>query len=84
QYSFKHSKSLPSGQNLLRVERIALQQASQEKGVQFSISGANVNVASGGNGSQGPMIQLLGGYSANDPGIKLNLCIPPVSVISYC
>ncbi|KAF2186389.1 lytic polysaccharide monooxygenase [Zopfia rhizophila CBS 207.26] len=76
QYTFTVPKNTPSGEYLLRVEQIALHQASSEGGAQFYISCANVKVVGGGSGSPGPTITLPGGYSASDPGIKINPYYP--------
>ena len=66
-------KALPSGDYLLRVEHIALHQASQTNGAQFYISCAQITVTGGGSGSPGPLVSFPGAYSASDPGIKVNI-----------
>ncbi|KAF2677927.1 lytic polysaccharide monooxygenase [Lentithecium fluviatile CBS 122367] len=69
-------KSLPSGEYLFRVEHIALHSAGSAGGAQFYISCAQIKVTGGGNGSPGPLVSFPGAYSANDPGIKLNIYYP--------
>ncbi|KAL5119494.1 hypothetical protein ACEQ8H_002559 [Pleosporales sp. CAS-2024a] len=66
-------KSLPSGDYLLRIEHIALHQASNTGGAQFYISCAQISVTGGGSGTPGPLVSFPGAYSANDPGIKINI-----------
>ncbi|KAF2856826.1 lytic polysaccharide monooxygenase [Plenodomus tracheiphilus IPT5] len=66
-------KNTPSGDYLLRVEHIALHQASNAGGAQFYISCAQIKVTGGGSGSPGPLVSFPGVYSANDPGIKVNI-----------
>jgi hypothetical protein len=66
-------KNLPSGDYLLRIEHIALHQASSLGGAQFYISCAQVHVTGGGNGSPAPLVSFPGVYTASDPGIKVNI-----------
>jgi len=66
-------KSLPTGDYLLRIEHIALHQASALNGAQFYISCAQVHVTGGGSGSPSPLVSLPGAYSASDPGIHVNI-----------
>ncbi|KAF2476361.1 uncharacterized protein BDR25DRAFT_375285 [Lindgomyces ingoldianus] len=66
-------KSLPSGDYLLRVEHIALHQASNTNGAQFYISCAQVKITGGGSGSPSPLVSFPGAYKATDPGIKVNI-----------
>jgi hypothetical protein len=66
-------KNLPSGDYLLRIEHIALHQASNAGGAQFYISCAQISVTGGGSGTPGPLVSFPGVYSANDPGIKVNI-----------
>ncbi|KAF2876997.1 glycosyl hydrolase family 61-domain-containing protein [Massariosphaeria phaeospora] len=66
-------KSLPSGDYLLRIEHIALHQASSTNGAQFYISCAQVKVTGGGSGSPSPLVSFPGAYKATDPGIKVNI-----------
>ncbi|EAT92384.1 hypothetical protein HBH56_138170 [Parastagonospora nodorum] len=66
-------KNLPSGDYLLRIEHIALHQASNAGGAQFYISCAQISVTGGGSGTPSPLVSFPGAYSANDPGIKVNI-----------
>jgi hypothetical protein len=66
-------KNTPSGEYLLRIEHIALHQASQAGGAQFYISCAQISVTGGGSGTPGPLVSIPGVYNANDPGIKVNI-----------
>ncbi|KAF2751668.1 lytic polysaccharide monooxygenase [Sporormia fimetaria CBS 119925] len=66
-------RNTPSGDYLLRVEHIALHQASQAGGAQFYISCAQIRVTNGGSGNPGPLVSFPGAYSANDPGIQVNI-----------
>ncbi|KAF2110174.1 glycosyl hydrolase family 61-domain-containing protein [Lophiotrema nucula] len=66
-------KNVPSGEYLLRIEHIALHQASNANGAQFYISCAQINVSGGGSGSPSPLVSFPGAYSATDPGIKVNI-----------
>ncbi|KAF1941548.1 hypothetical protein EJ02DRAFT_347565, partial [Clathrospora elynae] len=66
-------KNTPSGDYLLRVEHIALHQASNVGGAQFYISCAQIKVTGGGSGVPGPLVSFPGVYKATDPGIKVNI-----------
>jgi hypothetical protein len=66
-------RSTPSGDYLLRIEHIALHQASNTNGAQFYISCAQIRVTGGGNGNPSPLVSFPGAYSPNDPGIKINI-----------
>lgn len=66
-------KNTPSGDYLLRIEHIALHQASNVNGAQFYISCAQITVTGGGSGSPGPLVSFPGAYKATDPGIKVNI-----------
>ncbi|KAF2726822.1 glycoside hydrolase family 61 protein-like protein [Polyplosphaeria fusca] len=66
---FKIPTALPSGKYLVRVESIALHQASNAGGAQMYISCAQVEVTGGGNGTPGPLVAFPGAYSRNDPGL---------------
>lgn len=66
-------KSLPAGQYLLRIEHIALHQASTAGGAQFYISCAQLQVTGGGSGTPSPLVSFPGVYKATDPGIKVNI-----------
>ena len=66
-------KSLPAGSYLLRIEHIALHQASTLNGAQFYISCAQVKVTGGGSGTPSPLVSFPGAYKNTDPGIKVNI-----------
>ncbi|KUJ19474.1 uncharacterized protein LY89DRAFT_667422 [Mollisia scopiformis] len=66
-------KNLQSGDYLLRIEHIALHQASSTGGAQFYISCAQVKVTGGGSGTPSPLVSFPGVYKASDPGIKINI-----------
>lgn len=66
-------KNTPSGDYLLRIEHIALHQASNTGGAQFYIACAQIRVTGGGNGTPGPLVAFPGAYKATDPGIKVNI-----------
>ncbi|KAF2681352.1 lytic polysaccharide monooxygenase [Lentithecium fluviatile CBS 122367] len=66
-------RNTPSGDYLLRIEHIALHQASQVNGAQFYISCAQITVTGGGSGSPGPLVSFPGAYKNTDPGIKVNI-----------
>jgi len=64
---------IESGQYLLRAELIALHGASSSGGAQFYMECAQINVT-GGSGAKSPTtVGLPGAYSANDPGILINI-----------
>ncbi|KAF2264459.1 hypothetical protein CC78DRAFT_580533 [Lojkania enalia] len=61
------------GQYLLRGELIALHGAQNQKGAQFYMECAQINIV-GGSASKTPSsVSLPGAYSASDPGILYNL-----------
>ncbi|CAO2657650.1 Nn.00g037760.m01.CDS01 [Neocucurbitaria sp. VM-36] len=66
-------QNTPSGDYLLRVEHIALHQASNTNGAQFYISCAQIKVTGGGSGTPGPLVSFPGAYKSTDPGIKVNI-----------
>ena len=66
-------RNIPSGDYLLRIEHIALHQASNVNGAQFYISCAQIKITGGGNGSPGPLVSFPGAYKATDPEIKVNI-----------
>ncbi|PGH18728.1 hypothetical protein AJ80_04381 [Polytolypa hystricis UAMH7299] len=60
------------GDYLLRAEAIALHVAGQQGGAQFYMSCYQLRI--GGNGSLNPSgVSFPGAYSANDPGILINI-----------
>lgn len=65
-----------NGDYLLRAEHIALHSASTVGGAQFYLSCAQVTI-SGGSGTAKPQkVSMPGAYSANDPGILINIYYP--------
>ncbi|PGH22928.1 hypothetical protein AJ80_02977 [Polytolypa hystricis UAMH7299] len=71
--------SLPSGEYLLRVEHIALHVAHRPSGAQFFLACAQLNVIDGGNGTPGPLVAFPGAYSGTDPGILIEIYLPPIT-----
>jgi cellulase len=69
--------TLPSciapGQYLMRVELIALHSAYSVGGAQFYISCANIEITGSGTTSPSSTVSFPGAYTANDPGITLNI-----------
>ncbi|CAN9098049.1 unnamed protein product [Alternaria alternata] len=70
QVEFQIPKNVPSGKYLVRVESIALHQASSVGGAQMYLSCAQVEVIGGGSGKPGPLVAFPGAYNANDPGLR--------------
>jgi hypothetical protein len=62
-------KSLPSGNYLVRVESIALHQASNVGGAQVYLACGQVKVTGGGNGNPSPLVSFPGAYGPEDPGL---------------
>ncbi|KAI2631198.1 transmembrane amino acid transporter protein-domain-containing protein [Xylaria nigripes] len=71
---------LPDGQYLLRAELIALHAASSPQGAQLYMECAQINI-SGGSASATPATSRIPGiYSADDPGLLINIySMPPAS-----
>ena len=68
----------------MRVEHIGLHGAGQLGGAQFYGSCGQITVTNGGNGVPGPKVPIPGAYSATDPGIKIGIYWPPVSLLLFC
>jgi hypothetical protein len=66
---FTVPKSLPNGNYLVRVESIALHQASNVGGAQVYLACGQVNLTGGGNGIPSPLVSFPGAYDGNDPGL---------------
>ncbi|KAK1758132.1 glycosyl hydrolase family 61-domain-containing protein [Echria macrotheca] len=64
---------IPAGDYLLRAEALALHTAGSAGGAQFYVSCYQITVSGGGNASPSPLVKFPGAYSANDPGIKINI-----------
>ncbi|KAF2267678.1 glycoside hydrolase family 61 protein-like protein [Lojkania enalia] len=61
------------GNYLLRAEIIALHSASYQGQAQFYIGCAQINVVSGGSSTGSQSVSFPGAYSAQDPGILINI-----------
>lgn len=71
--TFKIPSKIPAGDYLVRAEAIALHTAGQPGGAQFYMSCFQVRV-NGGDGGQLPAgVSIPGAYSAQDPGILVNI-----------
>ncbi|KAF2471776.1 glycoside hydrolase family 61 protein-like protein [Lindgomyces ingoldianus] len=69
QVDFQIPKNVPSGKYLVRVESIALHQASSAGGAQIYLSCAQVEVKGGGNGQPGPLVAFPGAYKSGEAGL---------------
>jgi lytic cellulose monooxygenase (C1-hydroxylating) len=68
----KIPSDLAAGDYLLRAEVIALHTAGQANGAQFYMSCYQLTLT--GDGSNNPAtVKFPGAYTANDPGIKINI-----------
>ncbi|KAL2860815.1 lytic polysaccharide monooxygenase auxiliary activity family 9 protein [Aspergillus lucknowensis] len=76
QVEFTIPASLPDGDYLYRVEHIGLHSASAAGGAQFYISCGQITVTGGGSGTPGPLVAFPGAYSAEDPGLMINIYYP--------
>ena len=70
QVEFVIPKNVPSGKYLVRVESIALHQASSVGSAQIYLSCAQVEITGSGSGKPGPLVAFPGAYNANDPGLR--------------
>jgi len=72
-----HDFTLPScvapGQYLLRAEIIALHSANKPSQAQFYMGCAQINVSGSGTKTGDSLVSFPGAYSANDPGILVNI-----------
>ncbi|KAK3369481.1 glycosyl hydrolase family 61-domain-containing protein [Lasiosphaeria ovina] len=64
---------IPAGDYLVRAEAIALHAASQVGGAQFYMSCYQVKVASSAGGQLPAGVKFPGAYSAQDPGILIDI-----------
>ncbi|KAH9211669.1 glycosyl hydrolase family 61-domain-containing protein [Leptodontidium sp. 2 PMI_412] len=64
---------IEDGQYLLRAELIALHSAGSTAGAQFYMECAQINVTGGTGTTKPATVSLPGAYSANDPGILINI-----------
>jgi len=72
-WSFTMPSCVAAGQYLMRVELIALHSAYASGGAQFYFSCSNVNVTGSGTKIGTDTAKFPGTYTANDPGIMLNI-----------
>ena len=77
--SFKVPVETPSGDYLVRVESIALHQATAPGGAQFYLSCAQVHITGGGTGTPGPLVSIPGVYTSGGPGLILTQSTVPTS-----
>ncbi|KAK6522915.1 hypothetical protein TWF281_002343 [Arthrobotrys megalospora] len=72
--TFNIPSNIPSGDYLLRAEALALHaaQSPPPNGAQFYMSCYQLTIT-GGSGSLPPTVNFPGAYSANDPGIFINI-----------
>ncbi|KAI2623467.1 glycoside hydrolase family 61 protein [Hypomontagnella submonticulosa] len=68
----KIPSSIAPGDYLLRAETIALHSAGQAGGAQFYMSCYQITVTGGGSANPAG-VKFPGAYSANDPGIKVDI-----------
>ncbi|PPR08307.1 hypothetical protein CVT24_000766 [Panaeolus cyanescens] len=61
------------GQYLMRVELLALHSAYSAGGAQFYVECAQINVTGSGTKTGTDFVTFPGAYSANDPGILINI-----------
>ncbi|KAF9565522.1 hypothetical protein CPC08DRAFT_167478 [Agrocybe pediades] len=71
-FTFTVPKDIAPGNYLVRAEVIALHVASSAGGAQFYMSCYQINV-SGSGSAKPPTVKFPGAYSANDPGILINI-----------
>ncbi|TFK20084.1 endoglucanase II, partial [Coprinopsis marcescibilis] len=69
--SFKIPKCIEPGQYLLRVEAIALHFAYEDKGAQFFLSCAQLQINGGGTIKPAAIAKFPGAYNSTDRGIKV-------------
>lgn len=71
-WSFKIPSDIQAGDYLIRAEVIALHSASGSGGAQFYPACYQVRVSGGGSANP-PTVRFPGAYSANHPGIQVNI-----------
>ncbi|PPQ89046.1 hypothetical protein CVT25_006716 [Psilocybe cyanescens] len=71
-FTFTVPKDIAPGNYLVRAEVIALHVASSLGGAQFYVSCYQINI-SGSGSAKPPTVKFPGAYSANDPGILVNI-----------
>ncbi|KZT43360.1 hypothetical protein SISSUDRAFT_1057764 [Sistotremastrum suecicum HHB10207 ss-3] len=71
-YTFTIPSDIAPGEYLLRAEVIALHVASSVGGAQFYMSCYQITIGKGGSAAP-PTVSIPGAYSANDPGILIDI-----------
>jgi cellulase len=72
-WEFTMPTCVAPGQYLMRIELLALHSAYSSGAAQFYISCANIQVTGSGTSTGSQLVKFPGAYSANDPGIMLNI-----------
>lgn len=70
--SFTLPKDIPDGEYLVRFEHVGIHENHVGK-AQFYMECAQINVSGGGSGSPGPMVQIPGVYTAEDPAFTYSI-----------
>ncbi|ROT40973.1 endoglucanase II [Sodiomyces alkalinus F11] len=72
-FNFVVPAGLPSGDYLVRAEAIALHVAGSPGGAQFYMTCYQITVTNGGGSSVPSGVSIPGAYTANHPGILINI-----------
>lgn len=70
---FDLPQCIAPGHYLMRVELLALHSAGMPRQAQFYTSCAQINVGGSGSFTPSQTVSIPGVYSANDPGILVNI-----------
>lgn len=70
--SFTIPKDIPDGEYLVRFEHVAIHENHVGKS-QFYMECAQLSVSGGGDGAPGPMVQIPGVYTAQDPAFTYSI-----------
>jgi hypothetical protein len=70
--SFTIPKDLPDGEYMVRFEHVAIHENHVGKS-QFYMECAQLSVSGGGSGTPGPMVQIPGVYTAEDPAFTYSI-----------
>lgn len=70
--SFTLPKDIPDGEYLVRFEHVGIHENHVGK-AQFYMECAQINVSGGGSGTPGPMVQIPGVYTAEDPAFTYSI-----------
>ncbi|TEB27398.1 hypothetical protein FA13DRAFT_1691419 [Coprinellus micaceus] len=73
--------AVPSGEYLLRMEHIALNQGIGQKETQYYVSCAQVRIVGGGNGTPAPLVTIPGHFQPNDPGLQIDVFHPVLGTV---